>query len=42
MLSREVFVPVRDTTERVNYVQLFGAIAQILASTAAILVVPTR
>src|SRR5438132_2106053 len=29
----EVFVPVRDSTERVNYVQLFGSIAQIIAST---------
>jgi polysaccharide biosynthesis/export protein len=28
----EVFVPVRDTTERVNYVQIFGSIAQIIAS----------
>src|SRR5437867_176982 len=28
----EVFVPVRDTTERTNYVQLFGSIAQIVAS----------
>src|SRR3989440_930120 len=29
----EVFVPVRDSTERVNYGQLFGSIAQIIAST---------
>ena len=29
----EVFVPVRDTTQGVNYVQLFGSIAQIIAST---------
>ena len=28
----EVFVPVRDSTERTNYVQLFGSIAQIVAS----------
>ncbi len=38
----EVFVPVRDTTERTNYVALFGAVAQILASTVAIIVVVTR
>ncbi len=38
----EEFVPVRDTTERTNCVQLFGAIAQILASTVAIIVVVTR
>jgi protein involved in polysaccharide export with SLBB domain len=29
----EVFVPVRDTTARTNYVQLFTSIVQILAST---------
>jgi protein involved in polysaccharide export with SLBB domain len=29
----EVFVPVRDTTVRTNYVQLFTSIVQILAST---------
>ena len=29
----EVFVPVRDTTQHVNYVQLIGGIAQIIAST---------
>jgi len=29
----EVFVPVRDTTQGTNYVQLFGSIAQIIAST---------
>ena len=29
----EVFVPVRDTTQGVNYVQLFGSIAQIIAIT---------
>ncbi len=28
----EVFVPVRDSTEHTNYVALFGALAQILAS----------
>jgi hypothetical protein len=29
----EVFVPVRDSTERVNAVQLFTSIVQIIAST---------
>src|SRR5213592_627959 len=38
----EVFVPVKDTTARTKYVALFGAIAQILASTVAIIVVVTR
>ena len=38
----EVFVPVRDTTQHVNYVQLFGGIAQIIASTIAIIVVATK
>jgi len=38
----EVFVPVKDTTGRTNYVALFTAIAQILASTVAIVVVVTR
>jgi polysaccharide biosynthesis/export protein len=38
----EVFVPPRDSTEKTNYVALFGAIAQILASTVAIIVVATR
>ena len=38
----EVFVPARDSTERTNYVALFGAIAQILASTVAIVVVVSR
>jgi len=38
----EVFVPVKDTTARTNYVALFGAIAQIVASTVAIIVVVTR
>ena len=38
----EVFVPVRDSTEKTNYVALFGAIAQILASTVAIVVVVSR
>ena len=38
----EVFVPARDSTERTNYVALFGAIAQILASTVAIIVVATK
>lgn len=35
----EVFVPVRDTTQTVNYVALFGAIAQIVASTITIIYV---
>jgi len=35
----EVFVPVKDTTQGTNYVALFGSIAQILASTIAIIVV---
>src|SRR2546429_9405089 len=34
----EVFVPARDSTERTNYVALVGAVAQILASTVAIIV----
>jgi len=38
----EVFVPVRDTTARTNYVALAGAVAQILASTVAIIVVLRR
>jgi protein involved in polysaccharide export with SLBB domain len=38
----EVFVPARDSTDRTNYVALFGAIAQILASTVAIVVVVTK
>ena len=38
----EVFVPVRDTTQHVNYVQLIGGIAQIIASTIAIIVVATK
>jgi len=38
----EVFVPVRDSTERTNYVALVGAVAQILASTVAIIVVLRR
>ena len=38
----EVLVPVRDATEKTNYVALFGAIAQILASMVAIVVVATR
>jgi protein involved in polysaccharide export with SLBB domain len=35
----EVLVPVRDTTEKTNYVALFGAIAQIVASTVTIIYV---
>src|SRR3989440_2478053 len=38
----EVFVPARDSTERTNYVALVGAVAQILASTVAIIVVLRR
>ena len=39
----EVFVPSRDPNEaKTDYVSLFGAIAQILASTVAIIVVVTR
>jgi polysaccharide biosynthesis/export protein len=39
----EVFVPAEDPTARkTDYVALFGAIAQILASTVAIVVVVTR
>ena len=34
----EVFVPVKDTTQHVNYVQIFGAVAQILVSTVGIIV----
>jgi hypothetical protein len=39
----EVLVPSRDPNEtRTNLVALFGAVAQILASTVAIIVVATR
>ncbi len=38
----EVTVPLKDTTNPTNYVALFGAIAQILASTVAIIVVATK
>jgi len=38
----EVLVPVKDTTAGTNYVALFGAMAQILASMVAIIVVVTR
>ena len=38
----EVFVPVKDPTDKVDKVALFGAVAQILASTVAIIVVVTR
>jgi hypothetical protein len=38
-----VFVPAKDPSEaKTDYVSLFGAIAQILASTVAIVVVATR
>ena len=38
----EVTVPVKDMSNPTNKVALFGAIAQILASTVAIIVVATR
>jgi protein involved in polysaccharide export with SLBB domain len=38
----EVVVPLKDATAKTDYVALFGAIAQILASTVAIVVVATR
>jgi hypothetical protein len=39
----EVFVPAEDpSARRTDYVALFGALAQILASTVAIIVVVTR
>src|SRR5438445_4091138 len=38
----EVTVPLRDTSNPTNYAALFGAIAQILASTVAIIVVATK
>ena len=38
----EVTVPVKDTSNPTNKAALFGAIAQILASTVAIIVVATR
>jgi len=38
----EVTVPLRDTSNPTNYVALFGAIAQILASTVTIIVVATK
>ena len=39
----EVFVPSKDPNERkTDYVSLFGAIAQILASTVAIIVIAKR
>ena len=38
----EVSVPAIDSTDKTNYVALFGAIAQILASTVAIVVVVSR
>ncbi len=38
----EVFVPTKDPAAKVDYVALFGAVAQILASTVAIVVVATR
>jgi hypothetical protein len=37
-----VIVPVKDTTQHTDYVALFGAIAQILASTTAIIVIATQ
>ena len=38
----EVNVPLKDTSNPTNYAALFGAIAQILASTVAIIVVATK
>ena len=38
----EVTVPLRDTSNPMNYAALLGAIAQILASTVAIIVVATK
>jgi polysaccharide export outer membrane protein len=38
----EVVIPVKDTSNPTNMVALFGAIAQILASTVAIIVVATK
>jgi len=41
-LAAELTVPLKDTSNPTNYVQLVAAIAQILASTVAILVVARR
>jgi protein involved in polysaccharide export with SLBB domain len=38
----EVTVPLKDTSNPTNYAALFGAIAQILASTVAIIVIGTK
>ena len=38
----EVFVPVKDTTQGTNFVVLFGAIAQVLASVLTIALVATK
>jgi polysaccharide biosynthesis/export protein len=38
----EVFVPVKDTTHRTDYVSLFGSVAQILASMTTIIIVATK
>lgn len=38
----EVFVPAKDPSDKTDYVALVGAVAQILASTVAIVVVATR
>src|SRR5437016_11342267 len=38
----EVTVPMRDTTQHTNYVHLVGGIAQIIASTIAIIVVARK
>jgi len=38
----EVSVPIKDTSNPTNYVALVGAIAQILASTVAIILVARR
>jgi polysaccharide biosynthesis/export protein len=38
----EVLVPAKDPNQKTDYVALFGSLAQILASTVAIIVVATR
>jgi hypothetical protein len=38
----EIVVPVKDTSNPTNKVALFGAIAQILASTVAIIAIATK
>ena len=38
----EVFVPVRGTTQQINYVSLLGTITQILSTLVVTIVVVTR